>query len=122
MVGRARPTASALAAAEDEQQQDERHDGGRCTLQDRGAGGVEQVDRLGLGHVDLARAAGGRCLFGGRLGGGFLGRSSLFLGSRRGLSFDEREELIRLRRENKRLRQERDVLKKASIILGGGET
>lgn len=38
-----------------------------------------------------------------------------------GLSFDEREELTRLRRENRRLRQERDILKKASIILGGGE-
>ena len=41
--------------------------------------------------------------------------------SQGGLSFDEREELARLRRENRRLRQERDILKKASIILGGGE-
>ena len=38
-----------------------------------------------------------------------------------GLSFDEREEIARLRRENRRLRQQRDILKKASIILGGEE-
>ena len=38
-----------------------------------------------------------------------------------GLSFDEREEMARLRRENRRLRQQRDILKKASIILGGEE-
>ena len=34
-----------------------------------------------------------------------------------GLSFDEREELKALRRENKRLRQERDILKKVSIMF-----
>lgn len=39
-----------------------------------------------------------------------------------GLSFEEREELVRLRREMKRLRMERDVLEKASLILGGSET
>ena len=32
-----------------------------------------------------------------------------------GLTTDEREELIRLRRENRRLLQERDILKKAAI-------
>jgi len=41
--------------------------------------------------------------------------------SQGGLSFDEREELARLRRENRRLRQERDILKKASMILGRSE-
>ncbi len=34
-----------------------------------------------------------------------------------GLSFEEREELKALRRENKRLRQERDILKKVSIMF-----
>lgn len=34
-----------------------------------------------------------------------------------GLSFEEREELAQLRRENRRLKMARDILKKASIVL-----
>ena len=34
-----------------------------------------------------------------------------------GLNFEEREELARLRRENRRLRQERDILKKVSVMF-----
>ncbi len=38
-------------------------------------------------------------------------------GNREGLTTDEREELRRLRRENKLLRQERDFLKKAAAFF-----
>ena len=34
-----------------------------------------------------------------------------------GLSFDEREELIALRKETKRLKMERDILKKAAVFF-----
>lgn len=39
-----------------------------------------------------------------------------------GLSFEEREELANLRRENKRLRLEREILKKASILFAKGDS
>ena len=39
-----------------------------------------------------------------------------------GLSADEREELARLRKEVRRLRQERDILKKASILFAKGDS
>ena len=38
-------------------------------------------------------------------------------GEREGLSTDEREELRRLRRENRTLKQERDFLKKAAVFF-----
>ena len=38
-------------------------------------------------------------------------------GEREGLSTDEREELARLRRENKVLRQEREILRKATAFF-----
>lgn len=38
-------------------------------------------------------------------------------GTRRGLSTEERAELVRLRRENKTLRMERDLLKKAAAFF-----
>jgi transposase len=45
-------------------------------------------------------------------------QSELDRGERRdGLSSDEREELRRLRRENRRLAQERDILKKAAAFF-----
>jgi transposase len=39
------------------------------------------------------------------------------LGEREGLTTSEREELSRLRRENKTLRQEREFLKKAAVFF-----
>jgi transposase len=38
-------------------------------------------------------------------------------GKREGLTTDEREELLRLRRENKTLKQEREFLKKAAVFF-----
>jgi transposase len=38
-------------------------------------------------------------------------------GRKAGLSSDEREELSRLRRENARLREEREILKKAATFF-----
>ena len=38
-------------------------------------------------------------------------------GERKGLSTDEREELSRLRRENRTLKQEREFLKKAAVFF-----
>jgi transposase len=42
-------------------------------------------------------------------------------GEREGLTTDEREELSRLRRENKILRQEREFLKKAAVFFAREE-
>ncbi len=42
-------------------------------------------------------------------------------GEREGLSTDEREELSRLRRENRTLKQERDFLKKAAVFFAKEE-
>jgi transposase len=42
-------------------------------------------------------------------------------GEREGLTTDEREELSRLRRENKTLRQEREFLKKAAFFFAREE-
>jgi transposase len=48
----------------------------------------------------------------------WIKQSELDRGERRdGLSSDEREELRRLRRENRRLAQERDILKKAAAFF-----
>ncbi len=43
-------------------------------------------------------------------------------GEREGLTTEEREELGRLRRENKVLRQEREILKKAAALPSRGRT
>ncbi len=42
-------------------------------------------------------------------------------GEREGLSTDEREELSRLRRENRTLKQEREFLKKAAVFFAREE-
>ncbi len=42
-------------------------------------------------------------------------------GEREGLSTDEREELGRLRRENRTLKQEREFLKKAAVLFAREE-
>lgn len=40
-------------------------------------------------------------------------------GARDGLSSEDKQELARLRRENKRLREEREILKKATAFFAG---
>jgi transposase len=43
-------------------------------------------------------------------------------GKRKGLTTDDREELTRLRRENRRLKMERDILKKAAAFFANENT
>jgi transposase len=47
----------------------------------------------------------------------WLGQAQIDAGEREGLGSDEREELRRLRREDARLREEREILKKAAIFF-----
>jgi transposase len=47
----------------------------------------------------------------------WLKQSQIDAGQREGLTTEEREELRRLRKENKVLRQERDILKKATVFF-----
>jgi transposase len=47
----------------------------------------------------------------------WLKQSEIDAGQREGLTTQEREELRRLRKENKVLRQERDILKKATVFF-----
>jgi transposase len=47
----------------------------------------------------------------------WLKQSEIDAGQREGLTTQEREELRRLRKENKVLRQERDILKQATVFF-----
>ena len=47
----------------------------------------------------------------------WVGQAEIDAGRRAGLTSEEREELCRLRRENRILTQERDLLKKATVFF-----
>ena len=49
----------------------------------------------------------------------WVAQAKIDSGERQGLSSAEREELARLRRENKLLREEREILKKAAAFFAG---
>ena len=47
----------------------------------------------------------------------WVAQAEIDAGRREGLTTDEREELVRLRRENRVLREERDILKRATAFF-----
>jgi transposase len=62
---------------------------------------VDVADRLGIGEGTL---------------GNWVRQSRIDRGERAGVSTSERQELVELRRENARLRMERDLLKRATAF------
>ena len=62
---------------------------------------VEVADRLGIGEGTL---------------GNWVRQARIDRGERAGVSSSERQELVELRRENARLRMERDLLKRATAF------
>jgi transposase len=62
---------------------------------------VEVADRLGVGEGTL---------------GNWVRQARIDRGERAGVSSSERQELVELRRENARLRMERDLLKRATAF------
>lgn len=54
--------------------------------------------------------------------GNWIKQAEIDEGKREGLTSDEREELIRLRKQNKVLQMERDLMKKAAAFFATDET
>ncbi len=54
--------------------------------------------------------------------GNWIKQAEVDEGKREGLTSDEREELIRLRKQNKTLQMERDLMKKAAAFFATDET
>jgi transposase len=54
--------------------------------------------------------------------GNWIKQADIDTGKHEGLTSDERAELVRLRKENKRLQMERDLMKKAAAFFANDET
>ena len=71
---------------------------------------------------DARDAVAGRLGIHGTTLGNWIKQAEVDEGKREGLTTDEREELIRLRKQNKVLQMERDLMKKAAAFFATDET
>jgi len=74
------------------------------------------VERCRAGERSVAEVAGDFDLIESAVGR-WVARAEIDAGERRGLSGEEREELFRLRRENKRLQADVDLLERATAFF-----